>query len=84
MLEFPGGFVEEIAVEQQTVDVTAMGDAFERRMPVGAPIVTLRLRLKNPAVIDAVLLALGATRAEAKATADRYVLPPRGAREIAL
>jgi len=84
LLEFPGGYVEEVVVDQRTVDVTSMGDAYERRMPLGPPIVSMRLRLKNPDVINAVLAALGATREQVKETTDRYMIPTTGTRAIDL
>lgn len=62
-MRFPLGFVEEISVSTNVVDVTAFGDSSPRYLE-GSVDARMTLRLYGPDAVGAVLAALGATESQ--------------------
>lgn len=63
-LTFSGGCVREIRIDRPMMEVTTFGASMQEFMPAGPARMTMTLELTDPAVMQAVLMAVGATREE--------------------
>lgn len=78
---FPHGWVEEIRMERDTMEVRAFGEDRRSQFVQGLTHVTMRLRLNDGAAVDAVLRALGASDRQ---VAEAVEVIRRGQREVSL